>query len=71
MQSPILCLDELGYVLPSKNKPMPSFRSSPTTEVATTLVTTNLIPSDWGKIFDAVTATPSSTAQYEWKVYYL
>ena len=27
------------------------------TEVATILITTNLVPSDWGKIFDAVTAT--------------
>jgi DNA replication protein DnaC len=27
------------------------------TEAATTLVTTNLVPSDWGKIFDGVTAT--------------
>jgi len=27
------------------------------TEVTTTLVTTNLVPSDWGKIFDSVTAS--------------
>jgi len=27
------------------------------TEVTTTLVTSNLIPSDWGKIFDTVTAS--------------
>jgi DNA replication protein DnaC len=27
------------------------------TEVTTTLVTTNLVPSNWGKIFDAVTAS--------------
>jgi len=26
-------------------------------EIATTIVTTNLIPSNWGKIFDSVTAT--------------
>jgi len=55
---PILCLDELGYVLPSKEQADALFQIiSKRTEVATTLVTTNLIPSDWGKIFDSVTAT--------------
>ena len=55
---PILCLDELGYVLPSKEQADAIFQIiSKRTEVATTLVTTNLVPSDWGKIFDAVTAT--------------
>ena len=55
---PILCLDELGYVLPSKEQADAIFQIiSKQTEVATTLVTTNLVPSDWGKIFDAVTAT--------------
>ena len=55
---PILCLDELGYVLPSKEQADALFQIiSKRTEVATTLVTTNLVPSDWGKIFDAVTAT--------------
>src|SRR5512139_4054 len=55
---PVLCLDELGYVLPSKEQADAIFQIiSKRTEVATTLVTTNLIPSDWGKIFDAVTAT--------------
>jgi DNA replication protein DnaC len=55
---PVLCLDELGYVLPSKEQADAFFQIiSKRTEVATTLVTTNLIPSDWGKIFDAVTAT--------------
>ncbi len=55
---PILCLDELGYVLPSKEQADALFQIiSNRTEVATTLVTTNLVPSDWGKIFDAVTAT--------------
>ena len=57
-QVPILCLDELGYVLPSKEQADAIFQIiSKRTEVATTLVTTNLIPSDWGKIFDSVTAT--------------
>jgi DNA replication protein DnaC len=55
---PILCLDELGYVFPSKEQADALFQIlSKRTEVATTLVTTNLVPSDWGKIFDAVTAT--------------
>jgi DNA replication protein DnaC len=55
---PILCLDELGYVLPSKEQGDALFQIiSKRTEVATTLVTTNLVPSDWGKIFDAVKAT--------------
>jgi len=55
---PVLCLDELGYILPSKEQADAIFQIiSKRTEVATTLVTSNLIPSDWGKIFDAVTAT--------------
>ena len=55
---PVLCLDELGYVLPSKEQADAIFQIiSKRTEVATTIVTTNLVPSDWGKIFDAVTAS--------------
>ena len=55
---PLLCLDELGYVLPSKEQADAIFQIiSKRTEVATTIVTTNLVPSDWGKIFDAVTAS--------------
>jgi len=55
---PVLCLDELGYVLPSKEQADAIFQIiSKRTEVATTPLTTNLIPSDWGKIFDAVTAS--------------
>ena len=55
---PVLCLDELGYILPSKEQADAIFQIiSKRTEVATTIVTTNLIPSDWGKIFDAVTAS--------------
>jgi DNA replication protein DnaC len=55
---PVLCLDELGYVLPSKEQADAFFQIiSKRSEIATTLVTTNLIPSDWGKIFDSVTAT--------------
>ncbi len=55
---PVLCLDELGYVIPSKEQADWIFQIiSKRTEVTTTLVTTNLIPSDWGKIFDSVTAS--------------
>ena len=55
---PILCLDELGYVFPTKEQADCIFQIiSKRTEVATTIVTTNLIPSNWGKIFDSITAT--------------
>ncbi len=55
---PVLCLDELGYVIPTKEQADWIFQIiSKRTEVTTTLVTTNLIPSDWGKIFDSVTAS--------------
>ncbi len=55
---PILCLDELGYVLPTKEQADSIFQIiSKRTEVVTTIMTTNLIPSNWGKIFDSVTAS--------------
>ena len=55
---PILCLDELGYVVPSKEQADWIFQIfSKRAEVTTTLVTSNLIPSNWGKIFDTVTAS--------------
>jgi len=55
---PVLCLDELGYVIPTKEQADCIFQVfSKRTEVTTTLVTTNLLPSDWGKIFDSVTAS--------------
>lgn len=55
---PVLCLDELGYVVPTKEQADWIFQIfSKRTEVATTLVTTNLVPSNWGKIFDSVTAS--------------
>ena len=55
---PVLCLDELGYVVPTKEQADAFFQIiSKRTEVRTTLVTTNLIPSQWGKIFDSVTAS--------------
>ncbi len=55
---PVLCLDELGYVVPTQEQADWIFQIvSKRTEVATTLVTTNLIPSNWGKIFDTATAS--------------
>jgi DNA replication protein DnaC len=48
----------LGYVLPSREHADFIFQIiSKRSEVGTTLVTTNLIPSQWGKIFDSVTAS--------------
>ena len=55
---PILCIDEIGYVVPGKEQADWIFQIfSKRTEVTTTLVTSNLIPSNWGKIFDTVTAS--------------
>jgi len=55
---PVLCLDELGYVIPTKEQADAIFQIvSKRTETGTTIVTTNLIPSDWGKIFDTATAS--------------
>jgi len=55
---PVLCLDELGYVVPTKDQADAFFQIiSKRSEVRTTLITTNLIPSQWGKIFDSVTAS--------------
>jgi DNA replication protein DnaC len=54
----LLCLDELGYVVPSREQADWIFQIfSKRSEVTTTLVTTNLIPSNWGKVFDSVTAS--------------
>jgi DNA replication protein DnaC len=55
---PVLCLDEIGYVLPTKEQADCIFQIvSKRIEIGTTIVTTNLIPSHWGKVFDAVTAS--------------
>ena len=55
---PVLCLDELGYVIPTKDQADAIFQViSKRTEMGTTIVTSNLIPSDWGKIFDTATAS--------------
>ncbi len=54
----LLCLDELGYVFPSQEQANDIFQIiSKRSEIASTIVTTNLIPSQWGKIFEAATAT--------------
>lgn len=56
--TPVLCLDELGYVIPAKEHADAIFQIvSKRTETTTTIVTTNLVPSDWGKIFDTATAS--------------
>jgi len=54
----LLCLDELGYVFPGQEQANDIFQIiSKRSEIASTIVTTNLIPSQWGKIFEAATAT--------------
>lgn len=54
----VLCLDELGYVFPSQDEANDIFQIiSKRSELLPTIVTTNLIPSQWGKIFEASTAT--------------
>jgi len=55
---PVLCIDELGYVIPTREQADALFQIiSRRVEVNTTIVTTNLVPSQWGKIFDATTAS--------------
>lgn len=54
----LLCLDELGYVFPSQEQANDIFQIiSKRSEIVSTIVTTNLVPSQWGKIFEASTAT--------------
>lgn len=54
----VFCLDELGYVFPTQEEANDIFQIiSRRSELAATIVTTNLVPSAWGKIFDAATAT--------------
>ena len=54
----LLCIDELGYVFPSQEQANDIFQIiSKRSELASTIVTTNWIPSQWGKIFEASTAT--------------
>lgn len=55
---PILCLDELGYAFPSKEQADAIFQIiAKRAETKTTIITTNLVPSQWNKVFDATTAT--------------
>jgi len=54
----VFCLDELGYVFPSQEQANLIFQIiSKRSELASTMITTNLIPSNWGKLFDSSTAT--------------
>ncbi|MBU0570505.1 MAG: ATP-binding protein, partial [Candidatus Omnitrophica bacterium] len=54
----VLCLDELGYVFPTQDEANDIFQIiSKRSELLPTIVTTNLIPSQWGKLFEAATAT--------------
>jgi DNA replication protein DnaC len=55
---PVLCLDEVGYVVSTRENADYLFQIiSKRVEIGTTVVTTNLIPSQWGKVFDSVTAS--------------
>lgn len=55
---PVLCIDEVGYVMPTREHADHLFQIiSKRVEVGTTIVTTNLIPSQWGKVFDSGTAS--------------
>lgn len=54
----VFCLDELGYLSASQEEANDIFQIiSKRSEIGSTLVTTNLIPSQWGKVFEAATAT--------------
>jgi len=54
----VLCIDELGYVFPSQEEANDIFQIiSKRSELLPTIMTTNLLPSQWGKIFEASTAT--------------
>lgn len=55
---PVLCLDEVGYAFPSKDQADAIFQViAKRAETKTTVMTTNLVPSQWNKVFDATTAT--------------
>lgn len=57
-KAPVLCIDELGYVIPTKEQADCLFQIiSKRVEIGTTIITTNLVPSDWGKVFDTATAS--------------
>lgn len=55
---PVLCLDEVGYAFPSKDQADAIFQViAKRAETKTTIMTTNLVPSQWNKVFDSTTAT--------------
>jgi DNA replication protein DnaC len=55
---PVLCFDEVGYVMPTREHADYLFQIvSKRVEIGTTIVTTNLVPSQWGKVFDSTTAS--------------
>lgn len=57
-KAPVLCLDEVGYAFPSKEQADAIFQViAKRAETKTTIITTNLVPSQWNKVFDATTAT--------------
>jgi len=54
----VLCLDELGYVYHDKNDTDLLYHViSSRSESAPTIVTTNLLPKDWGKILSGLAAS--------------
>lgn len=54
----VFCLDELGYVFPSQDSTNYIFQIiSKRSELLPTIITTNLIPSQWGRLFDSATAS--------------
>ena len=54
----LLCIDEIGYVFPESKEADEIFQIvSRRSELASTIITTNLLPSQWGKIFESGTAT--------------
>jgi len=54
----VLCLDELGYVFPGQDQANDIFQIiSKRSEILPTIITTNLVPSGWSRIFEASTAT--------------
>ena len=54
----MLCLDEVGYAFPSKDQADVIFQViAKRAETKITIMTTNLVPSQWNKVFDSTTAT--------------
>jgi len=54
----LLCIDEIGYVFPKKDECDGIFQIiAKRSELTSTIVTTNLFPSDWNTVFPAATAS--------------